>query len=49
MGVQTSFLKPTPIIYLVFEKNDLLLYLIEKNVYMFTYIYILRVSILQYF
>ena len=31
------FLKPTPIIYLVFEKNDLFIYLIEQNVYIFIY------------
>ena len=29
------FLKPTPIKYLVFEKNDLFIYLIEQNVYIF--------------
>ena len=31
-AVRTSFLKPTSIIYLVFEKNDLFIYLIEQNV-----------------
>ena len=31
-GVRASFFKPTPIIYLVFEKNDLFLNLIEQNV-----------------
>ena len=36
-GVRTSFLKPTPIIYLIFEKNDLFIYLIEQNVYIFIY------------
>ena len=30
-GVQASFLKPTPIIYMVFEKNDIFIYLIELN------------------
>ena len=29
--------KPTPIIYLVFEQNDLFIYLIEQNVSMFIY------------
>ena len=37
MGVQVSILKPTPIIYLVFEKNDLYIYLMEQNVYIFIY------------
>ena len=37
-GVGTSFLKRIPIIYLVFEKNDLFLYLIEQNVYIFIFI-----------
>ena len=37
MGVRTSFFKPTPIIYLVFEKNDLFIYLIKQNVYIFIY------------
>ena len=32
-SVRASFFKPTPIIYLVFEKNDL----IEQNVYTFIY------------
>ena len=36
-GVRPSFLKPTPIIYLVFEKNDLFIYLIEQIFYIFTY------------
>ena len=31
------FFKPTPIIYLVFEKNDLFINLIEQNVYIFIY------------
>ena len=31
------FLKPTPIIYMVFEKNDLFIYLIEQNVHIFIY------------
>ena len=30
-------MKPTPIIYLVFEKNDLFIYLIEQNVNIFIY------------
>ena len=29
------FFKPTRVIYLVFEKNDLFIYLIEQNVYIF--------------
>ena len=33
--VRASFFKPTPIIYLVFEKNDLFIYLIEQNIYFF--------------
>ena len=37
MCVQPSVLKPTPIIYLVLEKNDLFIYLIEQNVYIFIY------------
>ena len=37
MGVPVSSLKPTPIIYLVFEKNGPLIYLIEQNVYIFIY------------
>ena len=37
MGKRANFLKPTPIIYLVFEKNDLFIYLIEQNVYIFKY------------
>ena len=36
-GMRASFLKPTPIIYLVFEKNDLFIYLIEQNVNIFIY------------
>ena len=36
-GMRASFLKPTPIIYLVFGKNDLFIYLIEQNVYIFIY------------
>ena len=36
-GVRTSFFKPIPIIYLVFEKNGLFIYLIEQNVYIFIY------------
>ena len=35
MGVQVSFLKPIPIICLVF-KNDLLIYLIEMFTYSFS-------------
>ena len=31
-GVRPSILKPTPIIYLVFEKYDLFIYLIVHNV-----------------
>ena len=31
-GVQPSILKPTPIIYLAFEKYDLFIYLIVLNV-----------------
>ena len=31
------FLKPTPILYLVFEKNDLFIYLIQQTVYIFIY------------
>ena len=34
-GVRAILLKPTPIIYLVFEKNDQFIYLIEQNVYLF--------------
>ena len=34
---EAVFMKPTPIIYLVFKKNDLFIYLIEQNVYIFTY------------
>ena len=30
-------LKPTPIIYLVYEKNDLFIYLIDQNVYIFDF------------
>ena len=36
-GVRPSFLNPTPIIYLIFEKNDLFIYLIEQHVYIFIY------------
>ena len=36
-GVRASFLKPTPIVYLVFQKNDPFIYLIEQNVYIFIY------------
>ena len=36
-GMRPSFLKPTQIIYLVFEKNYLLIYLIEQDVYIFIY------------
>ena len=36
-GVRPSFFKPTPIIYLVFEKNDLFIYLIEQNVNIIIY------------
>ena len=35
MGVRASSFKPTRVIYLVFEKNDLFIYLIEQNVYIF--------------
>ena len=35
-GVQESFLKPTPIIYLVFEKM-LIIHLIEQKAYIFKY------------
>ena len=31
------FLKPTPIMYLVCEKNDLFIYLIHQNVHLFIY------------
>ena len=37
MGVRANILKSNPIIYLVFEKNDLYIYLIEQNVYIFLY------------
>ena len=36
-GVRACFLKPTPIIYLVFEKNGLFIYLIEQNVNILIY------------
>ena len=36
-SVRASFLKPIPIIYLVFQKYDLFIYLIEQNVYIFIY------------
>ena len=36
-GVRASVLKPTPNIYLVFEKKDLFIYLIEQKVYIFIY------------
>ena len=36
-GVQPSCSKPTPIIYLVFEKQYLFIYLTEPNVYKFIY------------
>ena len=31
------FLKPSPIIYLAFEKIDIFIYLIEQNIYIFIY------------
>ena len=37
MGVRASFFKPTPIIYFVFEIDDLFIYLIEQNIYIFIY------------
>ena len=36
-NLRASFFKPTPIIYLVFEKNDIFIFLIEQNVYIFIY------------
>ena len=39
-----AFFKPIPIIYFVFEKNDLFIayiYLIEQNVYIFTFLHTL--------
>ena len=41
-GVRASFLKPTPIIYLVFEKNDLFIYLIDQNVYVIVIPWVVR-------
>ena len=32
MDERARMLKPTPIIYLVLERNDLFIYLIEQNV-----------------
>ena len=37
-GVRARFLKPTQMIYLVFEKNDLFIYLIEQSVYILIYL-----------
>ena len=39
--VRASFLKPTTIIYIqgLRKKNDLFIYLIEQNVYIFIYMY----------
>ena len=38
-GVRPSFFKPTLIVYLVLDKNNLLIFLIEQNVYIFIIIY----------
>ena len=40
------FFKPTPIIYQVFEKNDLFVYLTEQNVYIFIYCSLILYTIL---
>ena len=37
MGVWPKFLKPAPIIYLVFEKIDPFIYLIDQNIDPFIY------------
>ena len=36
-GERAKILKPTPIIYVILERNDLFIYLIEQNVYLFIY------------
>ena len=36
-GVRAIFFKHTPIIFMVFKKNDLFIYLIEQNVYLFIF------------
>ena len=46
-GVRASFFKPTPIIYLVFEKYDIFIYLIEQNVYIFIYCSLFITSLLS--
>ena len=46
MDVRTSFLKPTQIIYLVFENNDLFIYLIEQKVFIFIYCFLIFIPFL---
>ena len=46
-GVRAIFFKHTPIIYLVFEKNDLFINLIEQNVYIFIYCSLIVVGVLE--
>ena len=41
------FFNPTPIIYLVFEKNDLFIYFIEQNVYIFRYCSLIFMSFIS--